>query len=62
MEKERCNFIITKDEEARKILLSYGLFEVKNVDGDVFLFVNNPKKLTFNYDELPITFTNTLYF
>ena len=57
------NFVITKDENVRKILLANDLTEVPNCKGDFFVFVNEPKKFQkFYYDELDITFTNKLYF
>ena len=62
MEIKDKNFIITKDEFAREILLKNGLIEMPSNAKDLFVFVNEPKKLMFEYDKLKIRFTNKLYF
>lgn len=59
---KKCNFVITKDEDAKEILLKYDLTLVSSKDG-LFVFVNEPKKFAkFNYEKLPIAFTNKMYF
>ena len=56
------NFIMTKDENTRCVLLSHNLIEVQN-SGGIYVFVNEPKKMqTFNFEELDFVFTNKLVF
>lgn len=63
MEIKDKNFVITKSEDARKILLANGLTEMPNSKNDLFVFINEPKKIMkFAYESLPIRFTNKLYF
>ena len=63
MEMKKCNFVVTKDEAARKILQEHGFVELNNIKGDLFVFVNDPRKFAnFSYEELPIRFTNKMYF
>ena len=62
MEIKNKNFILTKDPEARKILMDHGLTEMHNNDG-LYIFINEPKKLTkFNFESLSLVFTNKMYF
>ena len=56
------NFVITKDEDVRKLLIANGLTEMPSKNGDLFVFINEPKKLTFDFESLPVRFTNKLYF
>lgn len=57
----KCNFVVTKDEEAKDVLLQKGLTLVSSLNG-LFIFINEPKKMQFNFDNLHIRFTNKLYF
>lgn len=60
---EEKNFIVTKDENARQVLISNNFTELPNAKGDLYVFVNEPKKFSkFSYESLPIRFTNKLYF
>lgn len=61
MNEKNSNFIFTKDKETRKILMSWGLLEIHNNDGE-YVFVNEPKKLHAEFKKMNIEFTNTLYF
>lgn len=61
MNEKNSNFIVTDDKEVRKTLMSWNLLEIHNNDG-MYVFVNEPKKLQANFEELKIEFTNTLYF
>lgn len=63
MKIEECNFVVTKDEATRNELLKNGFIELQNTNGDLYVFVNDPKKFAkFNFEEMPIRFTNKLYF
>lgn len=61
MNEKNSNFIITDDKDVRKTLMSWNLLEIHNNDG-MYVFVNEPKKLQANFEDLKIEFTNTLYF
>lgn len=61
MNEKNSNFIITDDKDVRKTLMSWNLLEIHNNDG-IYVFVNEPKKLQANFEDLKIEFTNTLYF
>ena len=62
MKIEDKNFVITKDLNAKDVLLQNNLTLVSDKDG-LFVFVNEPKKFQkFTYESLPIRFTNKLYF
>ena len=62
MKIEDKNFVLTKDINAKNILLQNNLILVSDKD-ELFIFVNEPKKIQkFAYESLPIRFTNKLYF
>lgn len=61
MKIEDKNFVITKSLDAKEVLLQNNLTLVSDKDG-LFIFVNEPKKMKFAYESLPIRFTNKLYF
>lgn len=61
MNEKNSNFIVTDDKDVRKTLMSWNLLEIHNNDG-MYVFVNEPKKLQANFEDLKIEFTNTLYF
>lgn len=56
------NFIVTKDESSANILLANGLTLVNKNSDNLFTFVNEPKKMVFDFEKMPIRFTNKLYF
>ena len=58
---KKCNFVVTKDEEAKDILLQNGLTLVSDLNG-LFTFINEPKKMQFDFKNLHIRFTNKIYF
>lgn len=63
MNIEDKNFVVTKDEETRNELLKLGFVELHNTKGDLYVFVNDPRKFSkANFEQLPIRFTNKLYF
>lgn len=62
MDIKKMNFIVTQDIDSRTALLSHGFTEVPSMNKDIFVFVNEPKKLNFDYDNLKIVFTNKLTF
>ena len=56
------NFILTNDEKTKTKLLQNGLTLVGQ-NGDLYTFVNEPKKLNkFDFSSLKIKFTNKLMF
>lgn len=62
MNIKEYNFVLTKDLNAKDVLLQNNLTLVSDKDG-LFIFVNEPKKIMkFAYESLPIRFTNKLYF
>lgn len=62
MDIKNKNFLITKNEVTRKILLEHDLTELPTLD-DTFIFINEPKKLIkFEYEKLDIVPTNKLNF
>lgn len=60
--KKDKNFIVTKDKDARDILIKNNFLEMPSNIPDLFVFVNDPRKFTFAYEDLHIRFTNKLYF
>ena len=61
MNKDNAKFIITQDKATADLFIKQGL-HVMPKQGKYYMFVNDPTKMTFDYDAHKVSYTNMLNF
>ena len=59
--KNNKHFIATSDENTAEILRKLGFYELEK-QGNQWMFVNQPERLTFASDDMKLNYTDMLAF